>query len=132
MEAYVKLFFANRPNTSILVVDDEVANRKLFAVCLKELGFSTILMASNGKEALDTFNQQKDEIILVVSDIQMPVMGGDELFWHLKSRKETVRILLCSGNGFGADEFLKAGLNGFLCKPFTLKQFSLAVANALI
>ena len=132
MEAYVKLFFANRPNTSILVVDDETTNRELFATCLQDLGFGTVLAASNGREALDTFRQQKDEIILVVSDIQMPVMGGDELFWHLKSRKESVRVLLCSGNGFGAKEFLKAGLNGFLRKPFTFQQFSLAIVNALI
>lgn len=132
-KGYVECFLANHLNSPILVVDDDAMNRELVAFCLQTcLGFRNTLIAQNGKEALEIFYRRKDEIILIISDVQMPVMGGDELFWYLKNKQESVRILLCSGNGFGTDEFFRAGLNGFLHKPFTFKQFSLAVVNAFI
>jgi two-component system cell cycle sensor histidine kinase/response regulator CckA len=77
----------------------------------------------------------RDGISLVVLDMIMPKMGGNEVFQVLKTINPEVRILLCSGysrNGFGAiEEILKQGALGFVQKPFSRRTIALSVKKAL-
>ena len=135
MRTYVKRFFPGGLNSPILIVDDEATNRELVAFCLRNsFGSHNILMASNGQEALDIFGEQKNKIVLVISDFQMPVMKGDELFRQLQQSGETMRFLLCSGYMTvpAIKRLMRAGLNGFIQKPFTADEFSWAVLKVLI
>jgi CheY-like chemotaxis protein len=68
-------------------------------------------MAHNGQEALDLYSQKAGEIELVVLDLIMPVMGGEETFQNLRKLNPRVKVLLSSGysiNGL-AQEILDQG-----------------------
>ncbi|MBN2096366.1 response regulator [Candidatus Peregrinibacteria bacterium] len=103
-------------------------------LCLHDLGFDNLLAATNGREALDLYSRSEGEVALIISDLNMPGMRGDELFWELKRLEYSVRFLLCTGmvSGFDLQPLRKAGLRGFLPKPFTVDQFWAAVANAMM
>lgn len=134
MREYFETFFPAGHNKCILVADDSVNNLRLMRAFLQGVGFQNILTAENGGEAFKIYAEKKDEIILVISDVQMPVMTGFQLFWRLiKEVGDDVRILLCSGGRYSSDiEVMRqAGLSGFLPKPFTSDQFLVAVAKAL-
>ena len=133
MREYFEIFYPTGCRKKILLVDDEIINLALMRLCLHDLGFDNILTAANGEEALDIYSRSEGEIILVISDFHMPNMRGDELFWELKHFEHNVRFLLCTGitNGFDLHSLRKAGLGGFLPKPFTVNQFWQAVANIL-
>jgi PAS domain S-box-containing protein len=105
----------------VLVVDDEEEMRLLVAAGLGRVGFQT-LQARDGMEALDLFQQHRDRISLVLMDLTMPNMNGEEACRELQRRGSTVPVLLTSGfnetdalQGFG-----NLGLAGFLQKPFGL------------
>ncbi len=133
-ERYVKQFFSGRPNTTVLVVDDEDNNRLIFSSFLQEMGFTQVLQATNGQEALDLYMERPSSILLVLSDYKMPIMKGDELFWRLKRVNDTLRMILCSGShpGQPLDSLMESGLRGFLPKPFGKKELGKAVADALM
>ena len=134
MREYFTTFFPAGHGKSILVADDSVNNLRLMRIFLQGVGFQNILIAENGGEAFRIYAEKKDEIMLVVSDVQMPVMTGFQLFWRLmKEVGDDVRVLLCSGGIYSSDiEVMRqAGLSGYLPKPFTADQFLAAVAKAL-
>jgi PAS domain S-box-containing protein len=103
---------------TILVVDDEASVRKLTELVLKNKGFN-VLIAADGREAIDVFCKHENEIDLVLLDQTMPVMGGDESLIELRQICEDVRVVLLSGYG---EREIKAhatdlGYSGFLKKP---------------
>ena len=130
---YVEAFFKGRPNTTVLFVDDHKNLRMVGLHLLQELGFTNILLAGDGEEALKLYQEFGHEIVLVVSDFQMPLMNGEELFYKLKQINGSLRMVLCSGSDPGdcLHSLKRSGLRSFLPKPFMLDDFGLAVANAL-
>ncbi len=85
-----------------------------------------MLTASSGKEALEIFSENKDEIDIVVLDMIMPGMGGGETFDGIKALKMDAKVLLSSGYSImgEASNILNRGCQGFIQKPFTMKSFS--------
>ncbi len=77
------------------MVDDEPAQRQLFAFALRREGYC-VLEARNGAEALDLATQA-GHIDLVVSDVVMPVMRGPEMATRLRERFPEVPVLFVSG-----------------------------------
>jgi len=116
----------------ILLVDDEEVILQVAGQLLEKLGY-TVFMAHNGREALDLYSQKAGEIDLVVLDLIMPVMGGGETFQNLKKLNPRVKVLLSSGysiNGL-AQEVLDQGCQGFIQKPFDLKEISVKIREIL-
>ncbi|MFA6440569.1 MAG: two-component regulator propeller domain-containing protein, partial [Bacteriovoracaceae bacterium] len=74
---------APKGDEMILVVDDEAIIRELLTELLTEHGY-TVVGAANGAEALAIYKREGENIALVISDLGMPTMGGNELFLHLK------------------------------------------------
>jgi CheY-like chemotaxis protein len=105
----------------VLVVDDEEEMRLVVAAGLGRVGFQT-LQARDGMEALRLFQQHRDRISLVLMDLTMPNMNGEEACRELQRRGAAVPILLTSGyNETDAmQRFGNLGLAGFLQKPFGL------------
>jgi len=134
MREYFEIFYPSGCSKRILLVDDDPTNLMLMRLCLRDLGFTNLLAAANGKEALDIYSGEEGEIALIISDLQMPGMRGDELFWELKRLEYSVRFLLCTGmvRGFDPQPLRQAGLKGFLPKPFTINQFWAAIADAMM
>ena len=105
----------------VLVVDDEETVRVTTARMIEATGFTTKL-ADNGRTGVEEFTADPDGFALVVLDLTMPHMDGDEAFRALRAIRPDVRVLLMSG--FNEQEvtarFTGRGLAGFLQKPFTL------------
>jgi two-component system cell cycle sensor histidine kinase/response regulator CckA len=77
---------------TILLVDDEENFRLAADQLLDFLGYETIL-ATNGAEALSTYNQRRSEIDLVITDNSMPVMDGHDLIKALRQLSPTLKII---------------------------------------
>ena len=104
----------------VLVVDDESAVRSTTADMLRSFGLDP-LEAGDGAEALEIFRQQQGGIELVVLNLLMPVMNGEQTLVALRAIEPGVRVLLVSGQGEG-DIVQRRGPDGplrFLGKPFT-------------
>jgi len=82
----------------VLIVDDEESVRNVNRTMLEKMGFS-VLTASDGMEAVEMFMERADEIVLVLLDITMPRMNGEEVFAELKNIRKNIPILLLSGYG---------------------------------
>lgn len=104
---------------TILVVDDEAMIRTLLVTTLERRGYE-VLLAENGAEALTIFSRNADRISLVVLDLVMPVMAGDELLPHLFIFKPDVRVIVSSGQD--AMECMRRlsepRVAGYLQKPY--------------
>jgi len=105
---------------TILVVDDEDVVRQIASNTLRHYGYEVVL-AGNGLEAVECYRGQADGFALVLLDLTMPVMSGEETLAHLQTLNPTVRVLLTSGYSEveAVERFSGKGLAGFIQKPYT-------------
>ena len=82
---------------TILVADDERILRKTLRRVLTRSGFS-VLLAEDGKEAVEIFSQKHADINLVILDMNMPKMDGIAAFSRIREMNPTMKILLASGD----------------------------------
>jgi len=117
---------------SILLVDDEKNILDVGRLMLERLGYQ-LFTAENGKDALEIYRTHQNDIDLVIIDMIMPEMDGEETFNHLKKLNPGVRVLLASGYSLNLQvaEILKQGGRGFIQKPFTLGELSEKIKTAL-
>ena len=103
----------------ILVVDDEESVRTFVKRLLEKHGF-TVVTARDGREALDVFRSQCDDIVAVVLDLTMPLMDGKETFRELRRLRSDVQVILTSGYNErdATNQFEGQKLAGFVEKPF--------------
>ena len=115
---------------SILVIDDD-KNIRYFLKEVLELEHYTVYTAKDGLEALDIFD--KEYIDLVIVDIMMPNMNGYEFTKTLRSINERLPILMISAKQLPNDRKLgfKAGIDDFMSKPLDNEELILHV-NALL
>jgi CheY-like chemotaxis protein len=109
----------------ILLVDDEDVIIDVGHEILKTLGYE-VHVARSGREAIDAYEANQEEIDMVILDMVMPDMGGGEAYDTLKRINPDIKVLLSSGyslNGQAA-EILRRGCNGFIQKPFNVTQLS--------
>jgi PAS domain S-box-containing protein len=110
---------------TILLVDDEEMIIDVGAQVLKKLGYK-VLTARHGKEAIEVYQQNRQKVAMIILDLIMPEMGGGETYDRLKKIDPNVKVLLSSGYSLDgqATEILNRGCNGFLQKPFSMKDLS--------
>ena len=115
----------------ILVVDDEEVVRATAKTALERYGYS-VLLAADGQTGIDLFREH-DEIVLVLLDMMMPVMSGQEAFRQIKNIRPGVRIIISSGyNEVEAiRRFTTKGISGFIQKPYTAAQLAGAIQRVL-
>ena len=123
----------NRPagGQTILVVDDDDALRMTAAMMLECYGFKT-LMASNGLEALQQM-ESNPRIGVVLLDLLMPVMDGEETFHQMRTFWGDIPVVLMSGlNPTEIVERLgNPAPDGFVPKPFNLAALTSALGRVL-
>ncbi len=110
--------------TTILVVDDEPSIRRMITVTLKAEGYH-VLEARHGREALELIDEGGRAVDLLVTDMQMPHIGGQELIERLRGRRGALKFLAISGY---PDPKIDVA---FLAKPFALNDLLQAVKEAL-
>jgi CheY-like chemotaxis protein len=117
---------------TVLLVEDDIQVSKFAAQVLGELGYSVII-ASNGKEALEAASRVGREIDLVLTDVVMPQMGGKQLADELKWGNPTTSVLFMSG--YTEDAIVQHGILSpgitFLHKPFTPGELARKVRQVL-
>ena len=92
---------------------------------LKSLGYA-VITANSGNEAIRIYKEKQHEIDMVILDMIMPQMGGEDVFDRLKEMNSNVRVLLSSGYSLNgqAKMILDRGCDGFIQKPFTIDELS--------
>ncbi len=116
----------------ILLVDDEDMIIDINKELLEELGYK-VITAMSGREALEIYERNQDQVDMVILDMIMPDMGGGETYDGLKQIDPEIIVLLSSGysiNGL-ANEILDRGCNGFIQKPFGVKELSHKIREIL-
>ena len=117
---------------TVLLVDDEDVIIKVSMEILNTLGYQ-VLTARSGKEAIEVYKKNKDKIDLIILDMIMPDMGGGKVYDRIKEINPDIKVLLSTGYSIEgqATEILKRGCNGFIKKPFNIKELSHKIREVL-
>jgi CheY-like chemotaxis protein len=117
---------------TILIVDDEELIRDLGARILTKAGYK-VITASNGKKALELYQEKRDEISLVILDLIMPEMGGKGCLEELVKINPAAKVLIASGYTLqdSTKEMADIGANGFVNKPYDVRQLLETVRTVL-
>jgi two-component system, cell cycle sensor histidine kinase and response regulator CckA len=140
IEAQEKVEEPERPATpsdltgsaKILLVEDEEAVRAFAGRALEARGYK-VFQAASGSEALDIFNDMREPVDLVISDVVMPGMDGPTLMRELRRKQPDLKIIFVSGYAEDAFErhLPKDQDFQFLPKPFSLKELATTVKTTL-
>ncbi len=116
----------------ILIIEDEPKNVTLLRDLLQVSGYKTI-EATDGKQGVELAKSKKPDLILM--DVQMPVMDGLEATRILKADATTsnIPVLALTSYAMTGDEerILEAGCDGYLAKPFDIKELLKEVSKYL-
>lgn len=115
---------------NLLIVDDEKNIREGLGTSLEMDGYN-IKLASNGEEALKILNSS--EVDLIITDLKMPVMSGQELLLKVISSNPGMPVIILTGHGTieTAVNAMRDGAYDFLTKPVNLDRLTLLVKRAL-
>ncbi len=109
----------------ILLVDDEEIIRIIGKKILTHMGYNVII-AKNGKEAVDIYKKQYSEIDVVIMDMLMPKLNGKEAFAEMKIINKNCKIVISSGflKDHDIEELKTMGLAGFIHKPYKSEELN--------
>lgn len=109
------------PNMKIMVVDDMSTMRRIVRNVLKQIGFTNVEEAENGKEALDKL--KAEPYGFVVSDWNMPVMTGIDMLRAIRAdgSLKDIPVLMVTAEAQKENivEAVQAGVSNYIVKPFT-------------
>ena len=116
---------------TILVVDDEEVVRRLAKIALERAGYA-VVTAVNGQDAVDLYSGNPLRFDMVLLDMTMPVMSGEEALKELlKIRPDAVVLAMSGFNEREAKQRFGSRIVGFVQKPFTAGQLAARIAAAL-
>lgn len=115
---------------TILVVDDEDAQRNALSGFLKKKGYK-IQMANTGKNAIDIVRRKAIDLIL--TDLRMPEMDGSQVLQQTKKINPDIDVIVMTAFGSidGATDAMKKGAVDFITKPVDLEQLQIAIEKTL-
>jgi len=114
----------------ILFVDDEIQLRDVGEAMLLEMGYQ-VLLAENGKQALDIVRNSAVPVSLIVTDVVMPVMGGSEFYMELKPLDLSIPVLFVSGYDEGRLDLPLSDDYQVVQKPYQLDKFSRTIRTMI-
>ncbi|MCD4676825.1 MAG: response regulator [Desulfobacula sp.] len=118
----------------ILLAEDNIINQKVVSIMLEKLGHS-ITIAGDGRQTLNLYEQEPFDLILM--DIQMPVMDGEEATRKIRSlekkSKTHIPIIALTANAMKGDKerYLKSGMDGYVAKPLQKTGLLKAIYSVL-
>jgi two-component system cell cycle sensor histidine kinase/response regulator CckA len=112
-----------RGTETILIVEDEGDLRQVLELVLTSAGYKVVACA-DGEQALRLYSSRAVEIALVIADRGLPVLSGDEVFRRVRAINPQAKVILASGfiEPDLKSELLKAGVQDFIQKPYTLNE----------
>lgn len=124
---------SSNPKVTILYVDDEEANLFVFTKMFESKYY--VLTAHSGKEGLEQLQDYASDIIVVISDMRMPLMNGVEFIKKAKSSFTNIAYFILTGFDFNdeIEEALNSRLiHKFFTKPFEMVEIEEAISEAII
>jgi PAS domain S-box-containing protein len=120
---------------SILLVEDEESSREMLSLVLKELPFSNVYVATNGKDGYEQFLNYKPNLVL--TDLHMPIISGLELSKKIKAINPNIPILLITSSFEKeiTEQAVDIGIESYLFKPINferLKKLLYKYANRVL
>ena len=117
---------------SILLVEDNALLLEAMSELLEMLGYAT-LHAHNGQDALAVLEKTEKPVDLILTDLIMPVMGGDVLLLELRRRGLDIPVVILSGHPLTSelDRLTASGMAGWLLKPASRDELSRVIVSAL-
>jgi len=113
-------------NMDVLIVDDFATMRRILKNIIRQIGFTNIYEADNGKNALNMLKKQKFDLILC--DWNMPEMSGLELLSKVRSDNELKDMpfvmVTAEAQKNNIIEAVQAGVSNYVVKPFTAETIS--------
>lgn len=121
-----------KSNERILVVDDEKMVVEIQQKMLKRLGYE-VTSCTSSVEALKAFQANPDNFDLIITDMTMPNMTGDQLAQKIMEIRTDIPIILCSGfsEKMSNEKAKSLGIKKFLMKPVLIKDLSITIRRAL-
>ncbi len=119
-------------NERILFIDDELALADLGKQMLERLGYH-VETRTSPSEACELFNNRPGHFDLVITDMTMPQMTGEELTKELIDIQPDIPVILCTGfsEKMSVAKARLLGIRGFLLKPITIRDLADTVRNVL-
>jgi len=116
----------------ILVVDDEQQLAEMVQQVLEHLGY-TVEIALDGEEALELFRRQAHAFDLVITDQTMPYMTGDVLIQKLRTVRNDIPVILCTGHSdlITEKKIQEQGINRFVMKPYKIHTIAKIIREIL-
>jgi two-component system cell cycle sensor histidine kinase/response regulator CckA len=120
-----------QPGETILVVDDEQVVLRTAQAALQRRGY-TVLLAESGPAAIDIFRRRAKEVSLVILDLSMPGMSGQETLPEIRKVRPDISVVVSSGYNEAETLRLFSGqrISGFLQKPYTALRLAERVEAA--
>ena len=121
-----------RGSGNILVVDDENHVRDVTEMMLAQFGFD-VVGASDGAEAVEIIREKGNHFDLVVMDLTMPRMSGEQAFLEMRKILPDLKVVMTSGynEADAISDLGHKGIFGFLQKPFDLEKLITTVRTAI-
>lgn len=121
-------------NKKILFADDSPVIKKMVKRALQPLGYD-MLEANDGKEALQVLSESYTEVILIITDWNMPNMSGFELLKEIKANDQfkhiPVIMLTTEGEKANINKAIQAGAANYVLKPFNAPDLVKKVTQCL-
>ena len=107
---------------NILVVEDDAFNIQLIRSILSKVSEMNIISSHDGANALSVLESGEDNIDMILLDIRMPIMNGEELLKRIRQNEkfDNVPVLIISVDKSNEKELRKIGANDFILKPFDI------------
>ena len=116
-------------NNTIMVVDDAAFMRMMLKDILNDAGFSKVLEATSGGEAINFHKVEKPAVVIL--DVTMPDLDGITVLTRMKNFNPDTKIIMCSSLGQEdmVSECFAKGADDFIMKPFKPERIVQAVSK---
>jgi len=117
----------------ILIIEDDATQRVMLESFLRKHMGLECYKAENGRVAQDILTKHHDKIELVISDIQMPVMGGLSILKHIRKSYPTLPVIMMTASTDMNDavEAMKLGAVDFVTKPYDKDRLNVTIMNVM-
>ncbi len=121
-----------RGTETILIIDDELTLLDLTRELLEGLGYN-VITAQGALEGINAYRERHKEIQMVILDMLMPEMTGNQVYPVLKGINPRVAVLLATGLSVGerVDDMISLGVNGVVGKPYSVSDLATHVRSVL-
>jgi two-component system, cell cycle sensor histidine kinase and response regulator CckA len=119
-------------NETILLVEDEKGILNVTMALLEAIGYR-VYGAEEGRQAIELYKTHRDDIALVILDLTMPDMDGEETLENLKGINPDIKVILSSGYSMNEkiQRTMQKGCKAFVQKPFDIRMLSVKIREIL-